>query len=569
MIEEKTISNCYSKEEFPLYNYFYYSDSLVDYIKYKIGGNDKNKYPLLELCIKKLNHDTLDLNKYTLNDLYLFNTTLNLINQEYFENISREYAKKTKLKDVEIYINNMNLIDKFIDFFNSLDIKYPRYSKSKIILTENNSLSDFLLDENNVYGRIYEDIYKNFIKMQNETLEILFDLKIEKGIFDINCKDRIDIQKIKKEEIFNLNLSNNLIFIDILYSSSYRKILDDNSINYYTKNYQLYKEYEIDYDFIEEKLTDLILKGKKLLNQNITRFNYKPEEPEVFTHQVTDLISQFKRRYDSEKININDKINIYNFYISNKNDLILYKIIINDFLKLIKYLNYKKIEMQPYNIHGKTKIYEIIKKKEYTHSKYFMELFENYDEFTINKITKIFDYYLKLIYKDVFNEIKKYQKKLDDYLKDSIIKSVNNYFTKNKIISKKDLSYSIRLFTMLTLFQEENKDNKIKLNNNNIANYLKYQDLWEKRKYYNKNFEEDLNELKTMDFKINGIIFLYEILGGDIEEKFSEEINYIKKIVDSDNKKKSDEDSFIESEEYEEYNNYMNSISNEHFIFNN
>ena len=63
---------------------------------------------------------------YSLVNLNLFNSILNLINEYYYNQISREYAEKIKLKDADVYIfnkDNRDLIKKFISFYNNLDQK--------------------------------------------------------------------------------------------------------------------------------------------------------------------------------------------------------------------------------------------------------------------------------------------------------------------------------------------------------------------------------------------------------------------------------------------------------------
>ena len=173
-----------------------------------------------------------------------------------------------------------DLFIEFFKFYNNLGINSPKGIIIK--LSENNSLIDFFIDDNNYIGRSYKMIYNMFIKEQNEQLEKLLDLKIKNGIFDIHCKNKINIQEIQEEEIFSLNLPDSISFIDIIFNSSYRKIIDTFPINY-----KLYKEYEINYDLIEETLTNLLLKNKKLLNDYITEFIYNNE---AFTYQVSNKI---------------------------------------------------------------------------------------------------------------------------------------------------------------------------------------------------------------------------------------------------------------------------------------
>ena len=74
------------------------------------------------------------------------------------------------------------------------------------------------------------------------------------------CKNTISIQQIKEEEIFTFNIRKKKFnFIEVICNSSYRKVID-------TKNYENYNEYEINLDSTETKMTNLLLKIKKLLN---------------------------------------------------------------------------------------------------------------------------------------------------------------------------------------------------------------------------------------------------------------------------------------------------------------
>ena len=116
---------------------------------------------------------------------------MNLINDGFFNNISREIAENTKLKDTDIYINNNILIDEFIKFYNK---ERKDFQEKKLSI--NNNLSDFFIDSSNYFGKSYKTIYKNFINLQNKNIERLLEDKIDKGIFDINCKNKINIQQI-------------------------------------------------------------------------------------------------------------------------------------------------------------------------------------------------------------------------------------------------------------------------------------------------------------------------------------------------------------------------------------
>ena len=512
LLKEKYSKSDYKIEEYPFYEYFYYTDYLnEDYLNEKLNRMYKDKYPVLQRYLE--NKNKKDKNKYSLDHLYLFNNVLNLINEKYFNKISREFAEKNALKDTEIYIDNKDIIDKFIEFYNSLDDIKDK-NKNNIKLSIDNKLGDFFIDENNSIGITYKDIYKNFINLQNEKLEPLLDIKVSKGLFDNNCKIKINIQQINERNIFTLELPKKVSIIDILFNSSYRKILDS-----YNLNSQSYKEYEINYDIIEENMTDLLLSNKKLFNEQITEYIYNNE---VFSVQLTDLTTSFKERYACSDLSIYDKVSIYQFSEENKDNINLSKNMVNDFVTLLKYLNGKRKEKNKESeIKEEDKISALIDKDLKDSIKpEFIQMFKNNDGMTVNKISNIFNYYLKTIYEIIKSELDKYQEKLSD----ASIKEINNYYKKKDPISKKDIAYAIRIFATLVLSQEKDKKNKIQSNHNNLVNYLKVSELWTKDIYDNPDFNIKLNELKLWNVQINQTIPLYEYLGKDIENEFFEEV---------------------------------------------
>ena len=517
LLKEKYTSEYYDKNDFPFYEYFYFTDYLNEkYINEKLSLFDLTEYPVLKQYLDDKINDTNEDNKYTPNNLLLFNSALNLINQAYFNNISRDQAEKKKLKTEEIYIKNKELIDKFIEFYNSLGLD------EKELKIENN-LSDFFIDDTNNFGKNYKMIYQKFIEEYNKIIGKLFDIKIDKGILEANYKNYVNIQNIDEKELFTLNLPKKNSFIEILFNASYRKILDTVPINY-----KFYKEYVINYDYIEEIMTELLLKNKKLLNENLTEFIYNNE---VFNNQITNIITLLREKYKNQ-MSIYDKVSIYKFCKANNNQN-LYRNILNDFVTLIKYLNSKDKEAI---IKEEVKIYEVIKEIKDSTSKDFIKLFEQQNELTIGKLPEIFDYYLKVIADDITKEIKKYQVNLDKNSKDII----SIYYKKDHYITKKDLAYSIRLFISLVLFTEEEKS-KIKSNTNNIIKYLTPPDLWKKDIYSDvDNFNKNLNELKSMNLKINQIYFLYDALGKDIEKNYFDDV--IEKIKNEEGEEEEEEE---------------------------
>ena len=259
----------------------------------------------------------------------------------------------------------------------------------------------------------------------------------------MNCKNRINIQQIDEKEIFTLSFPKGESFRDILFNSSYRKIVDNDF-----RSIDSYKEYEIDYDLIEEHMTEVLLRNKKLLNNNITEIIYNDE---VFTNEISDLITMFKKRYGHQNINIYDKVAIYDFYKDNQKNSYICATIINDFITLLKYKE-EKIEIANENeeksnitINEETKIYEIVNKLKDNFSNIFIKLFENNESLTFNKTCEIFFYYLKLIFQLVEEELNNYKNELGEESKEAL----NNYFNNKHLINKKDFSRAIRLFTTL------------------------------------------------------------------------------------------------------------------------
>ena len=546
LVTEKYTHEYYieKEKEYPFYHYFYYTNYIDEkFIKEKISHSDENKYPVLRMYLENKMKDKSD--RYLFDNIHIFNNALNLISQIYFNNISKEDAEKTMIKDSEFCKsntennekeentenierqNNKEILDEFFIFYNNVA---PLLLKDKKKLGNENHLSDlFIHDDNKIYGKNYIIIYKTIIEEQNKKIK---ELLKKKGILDITTLDEVSVQQLNEDEVFNLNLPKKISFTDILFNSSYRKILDKDPVDY-----SLYKEYVINLDYIEEYMTDLLLNNKKLLNDTITKFIYKNE---LFSYQITNILTIFTERYNVKEIILDDKVSIYKFCKENKNHNI-YKGIINDFINLIKFLNNNRKENNDnQEIKNETKIYDILDKL-YDVSNYFKKFFErSKDSLTVCKTKSIFDYYLKVIYDDVASEIKEYQEEMDDELKDKI----NEFYKTPRYINKVDLAYAIRLFVILVLYREEDKEKKIKLNQNNIINYLIVQDLWKNKIDNNEKFHKDLDALKLMDIHICKTIPLYEVLGKDIEDNFFEDVD---KKIESE-KPVHEQENFVENE---------------------
>jgi hypothetical protein len=242
LLKENYSKEHYDIKEFPFYEYFYYSDYLNEkYINEKLEHMDENKYPVLKKYLEHSNTNNKGKqNNYSLDNLNLFNNVLNLYFEKYSNNVSRKYAEKKILKEEDIYISNKKLIDDFFNFYNKLEI-----NNDIIKLSNENHLIDLFITDDNAIGKSYKEIYKKFANEQNTKLENLLENKIQNGIFDNNYRTKINIQQITEKEIFTFKLPEKISFTEIIFNSSYRKVLDEEP-----GNYESYKEYAINYDMI-------------------------------------------------------------------------------------------------------------------------------------------------------------------------------------------------------------------------------------------------------------------------------------------------------------------------------
>ena len=501
----------YKKEEYPNYEYFYYSDYLNEnYIMdNKLKNNEVIKYPLLNKYLNYKKNIKTKENKYSLDKFNLFNKTLNLINEKYSHKITKEYAETTLLKDTDLYKNveNSKLIDKFIKFYNKLKLENNNGEEIKLN-ADKNYLSDFFIDNNNEIGKTYISIYKIFIKQQNNELNDLINLKINEGIFDYNSKNKINAQQIQEDEIFTFN---KFSFVDVLYNNSYRIIID-------TKNYNEYNLFKIDFPAIEENMTELLLKNKKLLDEElIIQFVYNYT---IFDNQAKEanIIATFKKNYKAKELSSEEKIFIINFIKGNKDDLDKCKNIIKDFMSLIEHLNNIKKNKQENDsvVKGHTKIVDILKNFDFNTSNEFLTIFDEKNKFTINKVFEIFYNYLLIIFDEIKGEIRNYQENIEvsseNQLNEKSMEKLDEFFQKQNLINPEDLEIAIKLFITLVLFREKDKENKIKFNRKNIVDYLKQSDFWNDEIYSNEKFNENLEELKLYNIKINNIMMLYDFL---------------------------------------------------------
>jgi len=505
-----------NNKEYPFYNYFYYCDYINEtYLLNQIKTN-KEKYPVL--CKILENNSNTRKNKYSLDNLPNFNEVLNLFSEKYCYSIKRDKALFLQLKDLkddELYLNNRKEIKEFLSFYNKLELKDEKNQNLK--LSEESKLADFFIDDNNEFGKSYKKIYAEFIKEQNKEISKLLDSKIDQEIFERDCKNKINIQSANSNEIFITTFSEKFSFDEVIFNSSYRKIALD-------RNYNSHNQFEVHLDLIEDEMTELLLKNRKLFNDSIINFVYSNEKLEF---ENKNIITEFNRLYKIEKINIKDKIILYKFYQDNKEkNLEFFITILNNFNQLITFLNNNKKLLNEENIDkalnlkDDSKINEALEKFTKV-SDDFITLFKENDSLIISKTSYLFEYYRDLIFQKIKYGLKAFQTEIDNEQEQNI----KTCFEKQTIIDKKIFKAAIRSFIVLFLNFEKDKENNIKQNENNIINYLNdLDDIWDITTISKENFKEELNNLKQLNIKVNQIISLYDFLGDDINPKYFEDV---------------------------------------------
>ena len=384
-----------SEEEYPFNQYFYYSDYINDNYLHKYINN--KEYPVLSKYLELKNNDNI------LNDFYTYSRALNLLNEQYSTKTTREYASKTTLGEELIYKENKDLYTKFFDIFYKLsdddnynDEEEENENNLNMNLNPTLPLFNYFIIEENKFSEKYKYIYKKFIDKQNEI--VLELLKAKQNSFEEQNKYKINIQNIiKEDEIFTVN--KDFSILSVLFNCSYRKeCINDNLLEF--------NAYEINYDYIEEIMTDKLFKNKKLINEDIFEFKYKNEDIDF---KNKDICTKFKESIHEEVLTINDQIIFYEYFEENKGNVNLHQKLLDDFSQLIHYFNEKEQKEEIPQI----KIYKFVEKLEFV-SNDFKEIFKDKNNLTVNKLLNIYEYYQILCFNKIKEQLKQYQEKIID-----------------------------------------------------------------------------------------------------------------------------------------------------------
>ena len=310
LLQENFDLTLYKEEHYPFYKYFLFTNYILEN-----NLEDKNvdqKFIMLKKYVnKKENGD--DKKARHLESLILFNKVNNLLYEEFSNKILRKTAEEKKLVDSTVYNENKSI---FNAFFSA--IKNKAFDDN-LTLNIEDSLSKFLIDKNSDESKKLIDVYKKYIKEQNELIEKVLKEKHSSDGFPI--AEKISVQSVRSEEIFTFKFKKTCL-TEIIFENSFRE--------------KSFKNLEVNYDRIEDILTNTLLGKVKMFGNNI---NYVIYSNEAYLHENTSIINNFIKNYQPlEEINKDDKKKILKSFneISNKGQCLN---IIKDFYEIIINLN--------------------------------------------------------------------------------------------------------------------------------------------------------------------------------------------------------------------------------------
>ena len=560
----------YSQSDYPNIQFYTISNIYnLDTFKQKFNSSNENKekYALTNIIINK--SDILN-NTIMIKNLKNINKLCNLLSLIYSYKISREDAQNKTLKDeiknILNYYNEMNndkikdenefikeYIDPFIESWNNIKNQSVQYKCQVLCDFEKGEkplemgiekpLKYFLVNEGDKNGGLFlAAAYEYLIKCQNNFIDNILLHNQANGIlnsYKAQLEQEIYIQDASDEEIININDKTYEKLEELIKESSMRNIYNENDEDI---NYRNYNDIIYDYDYIENNLaSEILLRIKKYKSKiKFVTFLY-----EGFRGDNSSILIDYMNKYIQRDLTNEEQESLDEFLEGNNNNVfyndifsslqILMKEIIND--------NYSQNEI----------IYDIIQKL----SKYIklnQELIQflkehkdlgNKDAFTVKTLVPIFEYFEKLCWEDIKKKVlPDYQLEINEDIKNHIL----NYFDineDNKVIDKRNFATALR--KLISRYLSGLRHDTDIDSSRNLMLYIYREDLWDKDIINKKEFENEINEILTIEIKIGQCFNLYNLIGED--EILKEEKNI--KNDNQNNKDFVDNDNIDEEEEEE------------------
>ena len=488
----------YKEEYYPYYKYFLYSDYLdKDFFRIKLQEEKKiGKYFIINLYLNK------DLNNKEFNKhFFCFNSVIKLLHNQYSNKITRNIAKRIIFENTNIYKRNQKLCDMFLDIINS------KIKDNK--LTKESSLEYFLINTSNKYYEILKEIYKDFSKIQNDTL---YEIINKKNIINNNNFEfeEINIQEAQKEDLIFFDFENQSEILEIFLMNTFKNIYDEN----YEIKYNNYNSYSIDFDSIEKILESNFIRNACLLKAD------KIEEMKYLEEDILDDgLNEFNKNIKIEDLKEKDKKEFIIFYRKKLENNLLSCLEVNEgIINIIKYVNkdFKRIN-------NSKSLYNIINEEKFFYKvnddlKEFLN--NNNNNFIVSKLTNLLIYFEKLYFEFAIEEREEYQEKITEETKSKI----NEFYNRNEIlITKEALSISIMKFLLNLEINKKNDINGLFEINDNVFDYLNNQFLWSNEIYNDIRFIKEYEELKNLGIKFRNIYDFYNYISKEYRTIFEKE----------------------------------------------
>jgi len=534
ILQETSDINNLPPSNYPLIKYFKaasYPDYNKFYEQFNAVSNCMNQYPVITSYINATQND--EKIKF-LENYHLINPFVNYMLDKYNNKISRKEAKEKKLKEEFKNDNEMKkLFNNFKDGWKKIYKNLSNYDCHGRLppkkLKENDCLAFFLNDkfEDN-YGKYIATAYKDFITYQNEFLKPLIRDNANNDYlypYSNQIKKSVVAQRASKKEIVSLNIENDMFnsFEDMIYTFSYRNCLVDNK----NINYINYKEIKFDLKSIEIELTKVLLPEKRLfLNEDHQDFiTYAFEgfnQNESIILDFKEKIKEVQFLTNEEKANISNLIKKidYNLILFNLQSLLLYMV-------------------NARNITGNERLMDEIKKLPRNVIKLdseFIKIFENLQfDLTLNQLVDCYEFIEFLNYNKILKNVSQKAKivGLDKEQQESLKK---HFEKSNLLISKKELGQAVRKFISRYLVSDRFNNYRW-----NVFDLLRYKtELWSINPEENEEkFDNEIDQLESLNIKIEQSVDFYEKLGGDrVESKKAVNTKKTKKNVKKSKKGK-------------------------------
>ena len=363
----------------------------IDQLKNSISLYKKKPLPILNAFIS-LDKKNSDIGK--LSHIEIINDFINSFAEKNSNLISRQSSENDTIESyLSEYRNNTNLDENGKSL---LDIKFEKFCNSYEEITNSYPLKitgdqpvKYILNDDKIKGKEtpINKLYSHLIDIQNLILNKIIESynskksEIKENIIIKNAIEQIQkekpIQLCTKADIFSFNLSNNVILsFDELYSFySLKNIFNDKDEKI---DYSKYSDIKFKLNMIEKELVNIILTGRKLFSKKQITYKFYLDPYEV--EEKTKKFEKFTELYDRENLTDEEKVelirqlpNIRRIILPNLEILIFYLIYEN------KYIGTQKINQIKFH----SNLY--LDKK-------FIQLFNELNKFTINKLISIYEF---------------------------------------------------------------------------------------------------------------------------------------------------------------------------------